>query len=221
MTTAAPATNLRTAARKLTSVVLLVSLGMGHGFVAAQGASAAPIAQSSATPPSSDTLPATEPLPPSAAGEPLPPPALPTAPAEPAPVATELPPSAAVPAPLPEAPVAEPISKVPAYVLWAAGGVGLVVGTVFGISALSAKSDFDKDPTYANADKVHDRGVIADVGFGVGIVLAVTGTIFFFTSGEPEKSLARAATPSGVLSSVRVMPVLSPHSGGGALSLRF
>lgn len=39
-------------------------------------------------------------------------------------------------------------SKVPAYVAFGVAGVGLVAGTIFGISALSAKSDYKDDPTY-------------------------------------------------------------------------
>ena len=53
---------------------------------------------------------------------------------------------------LPSAPVEEH-SRVPAYVTLGVGVVGAGVGTFFGISALSAKNDFNKNPTNSGAGK--------------------------------------------------------------------
>ena len=110
----------------------------------------------------------------------------------------------------------------PAYVLWGAAGASLIVGASFGFAALSAKSDFDKTPTYAKADSVHGRAVIADVGIGLGAILAVTGAIFFFTADQPENAGPRALNhPGGSLAHLRIDPLISPTAGGGVLSMRF
>jgi hypothetical protein len=45
-------------------------------------------------------------------------------------------------------------SHVGAYVLLGAGAASIVVATVFGFLALSAKSSFDGNPTYDQADSV-------------------------------------------------------------------
>ena len=110
----------------------------------------------------------------------------------------------------------------PAYILWGAGGASLILGASFGFAALSAKSDFDKTPTYSKADSVHGRAVVADVGIGLGAILAVTGTIFFFTADQPENPGPRALNHSGgSLAHLRIDPLISPNAGGGVLSMRF
>jgi len=156
----------------------------------------------------------------------------PPAPPPPPPMAAPPPPPAAMtvqappPAPAPPAPAA---SKLPAYILWGAAGASLILGASFGFAALSAKSDFDDNPTYAKADSVHGRAVIADVGIGLGAILAVTGTIFFMTAdhqenpgpqaiNHPARSVNRA---SGSQARLRIAPLITPSAGGGVLSMRF
>jgi hypothetical protein len=111
-----------------------------------------------------------------------------------------------------------PPSKIPAYVLWGAGGVSLIVGTIYGISTLSAKSDFDDDPTYAKADSVHNRSIVADVGFGLGLVLGITGTVFYFLAdapaGAPPETTGVKPAPKRALS-------VAAQRSGGALTFRF
>src|SRR5581483_970754 len=78
------------------------------------------------------------------------------------------PPVAAAPAPAPAKPAAappppkEPKNPLPAYITLGVGAVGAVVGTVFGVQALGAKSDFDKNPTNSNADRAERDALIAD-----------------------------------------------------------
>lgn len=113
-----------------------------------------------------------------------------------------------------------PPSPVPAYILWGLGGASLVVGGVFGVMALSAKSDFDDNPTYSQADTVHDRTVVADVGLGAGVLLLASGTIFYFMrdQGAPP---AQGQTSAKPVASVRLDPLVTPHTRGGALTLHF
>ncbi|MEO5727470.1 MAG: hypothetical protein ABI134_35675, partial [Byssovorax sp.] len=66
-----------------------------------------------------------------------------TPPPPPPVVAAPPPPVAVVEAPTPVAPPPAPRSNVPAYVTLGLAGAGVVVGTIFGISALGAKSDFN------------------------------------------------------------------------------
>lgn len=138
----------------------------------------------------------------------LPPPPPPPAPVEPvasAPVATEPPP----PPPKPE----PPPSKVPAYVTLGLAGAGLVVGTVFGVKALSSKSDFDSKPTTDNADAAERNALIADMAFGVAVTLGITGTVLLLSSNkkaEPPKT-----------GKLRFMPLVSPQVQGAAAVFRF
>jgi hypothetical protein len=134
-----------------------------------------------------------------------------------------------VPPPMTAAPPAPAASKLPAYILWGAGGASLILGASFGFAALSAKSDFDDNPTYSKADSVHGRAVIADVGIGLGAILAVTGTIFFFTADHQENPGPQAINhpgrsvnrPGGSLARLRIDPLITPSAGGGVLSMRF
>jgi hypothetical protein len=104
-----------------------------------------------------------------------------------------------------------PPSRIPSYILWGAAGASLIVGASFGLAALSAKKDFDDNPTTDGADKVHNRAVISDVGLGLGAILAITGTIFFFSADPPGEAVAQ----------VHVAPLITTNAGGGVVSMRF
>ena len=119
------------------------------------------------------------------------------------------PPTAAPPPP----PPSEPRSKIPAYVTLGVGGVGLVVGTIFGVSALGAKSDFKSQPTSDNADKAERNALIADMAFGVALTLGITGTVLLLSA---DKSAEPAKTGS-----LRFAPLLSPTTQGAAAQYRF
>jgi serine/threonine-protein kinase len=92
------------------------------------------------------------------------------------------------------------------YVTGAAAIVGIGVGTFFGVKALSDKKDYDATPT----QDIHDRGtrnaLISDMGFGIGVTLAITSAVLFFTapSGEPAKKSA----------GLKVTPIAAPGAGG-------
>ncbi len=115
------------------------------------------------------------------------------------------PPAEAPPAqpPPPAAPI-EPRSPVPAYVTLGLAGAGVVVGTIFGIQALGAKSDFDDAPTTKTADKVDRFALIADMSFAVALTFGVTGAVLLL-SDDPAQGEGRSVErdEEGVRHSVR------------------
>ena len=97
--------------------------------------------------------------------------------------------------------------------------VGLGVGTVFGILALSNKPSGDfvtgRDGSYKDlqtkTDDAHTQAIVADVGFGVGIAAAlVTAYLYFGRTKVPQRSA------TGL---VRVLPSASPVASGGVFLL--
>jgi len=134
----------------------------------------------------------------------IPPPAAPPPPPPP--------PAAAPPPPPPPPP---PPSMTPAYVTLGVAGVATVVGTYFGIRALSAKSDYNDHPTSDRADKVENSALVSDMAFGVAITLGVTG-IVLLTS--PEEPVATTTARVEQKPKLHLAPWATPKSGGmGAL----
>jgi len=144
------------------------------------------------------------------------------------------PPVAAVPPPppppaTPPPPPPEPRSKLPAYITGGLAVAAAGVGTVFGIMALSDKSDFDKNPTTSKADNGDTHALIADMSFGVALTFGVTSAVLFLTKDEaPPPATSSASRPvtakadakkSGV--TITPTPIVGPHSGGAGLVLKF
>jgi len=123
-------------------------------------------------------------------------------------------------APPPPPPPAEKHSKVPAYVTLGIAAGGAVVGTIFGVKALSSKSDFDSNPTTEHADDTERNALIADMAFGVALTLGVTG-IVLLTSGDDEAPAKAAKLLNPPKSSFRVLPYVGRESGGAAARLTF
>ncbi|MCC6647691.1 MAG: PEGA domain-containing protein [Polyangiaceae bacterium] len=121
-----------------------------------------------------------------------------------APVASSAPPAAPPPP--------EPRSKVPAYVVLGVGGAAAVVGAVFGMQALSAKSKFNDAPSTDRADKAESKALVADMAFGVALTLGVTGAVLLLTSDKP------AEPKSGKL---HLAPVITPRAQGAAATFTF
>jgi tetratricopeptide (TPR) repeat protein len=95
--------------------------------------------------------------------------------------------------------------------------VGLGVGTVFGILALSNRpSDFvtGRDGSYeklqTQSDDAHAQAVVADIGFGVGIVASILTAYLYFgrTAQEPKRTAL-----------TRVLPSAAPVASGGVFLL--
>jgi hypothetical protein len=107
----------------------------------------------------------------------------------------------------------------PAYVTLGVAGVSTLVGTYFGIRALSAKSDYNDHPTSKKADKVENSALVADMAFGVAITLGVTGIVLLTSPDEPV-----AGSPTAKLEkkpSLQVAPWASPKSAGLGAQLTF
>ncbi len=135
---------------------------------------------------------------------------------------------APAPAPTPEpAPAPAPVDTKKdmtwVYVTGGAAIVALGVGTFFGLQAMSSKSKFDDAITAGNAPLARDErekgtrnALISDMGFGIGITLAVTSAVLYFTRPEPEKAAAAKSTTK-----MSFAPVVSPTSGGLSATVNF
>lgn len=111
---------------------------------------------------------------------------------------------------------------VPAYVTLGIAGAAAVVGTIFGVQALGAKSDFDDNPTTDAADDTERNALIADMAFGVAITLGVTGIVLLTSDDEPPPPSAKAPSRfRNVGTRLDVMPYAGPKSGGAAARLTF
>jgi hypothetical protein len=150
----------------------------------------------------------------------------------PPPMAAAPPPATGAPAPPPAAPLAAPPppaprSPVPAFVTLGLAGAGAIVGTIFGISALSAKSKFNDSPTTENADKTDRNALISDMSFAVALTFGVTGAVLLLTNDAPppEAKAAHRSLPqkTAAKSGPRgfVAPFVAPTGGGAAAFLRF
>jgi hypothetical protein len=134
------------------------------------------------------------------------------------PVAAPAPKPAAKPEPAAPPEMIKERNKVPAYVTLGVAGGAAIAGTIFGIQALGAKSDFDKNPTEKNADSVERNGLIADMAFGVAITLGITGVVLLTSSDEPAETARR---PAPKMSRLVVAPYASPKGGGAAALINF
>jgi hypothetical protein len=134
----------------------------------------------------------------------------PPPPAEPEP---EPPPAAPEPPPPPP----EEPSKVPAYVTLGIAGAGAIVGTIFGVSALQKKSDFDDNPTNELADDVERNALISDMAFGVAITLGVTGVVLLTSKEETAAKMERLPHKA----KLQVAPYVGRKSGGAAARITF
>ena len=103
--------------------------------------------------------------------------------------------------PTPPSPPSSGSSHLPAYVAFGVGGVGLLVGTVFGVMALGSKSTLDSacgadkgcpGSSQSDIDAVGTRATISTVGFLIGAVGVATGTVLLFTAGKPTQPSVRA-----------------------------
>jgi hypothetical protein len=139
-----------------------------------------------------------------------PPPAATPAPA-PAPEATpaEPPPPPPAAPPPPGAP-----NRTPAYVAYGVGGVGLVVGAVFGVMALGTKSTLTDacNPktncpasSQSDIDSLSTKAWVANGGFAVAILGAGIGTYLWLTADD---------APKPASTGVRVTPYLAGTTAG-------
>ncbi len=109
---------------------------------------------------------------------------------------------------------------VPAYVTLGIAGAAAVVGTIFGVQALSSKSDFDKTPNTDKADDTERSALIADMAFGVAITLGVTGVVLLTSDDDPPPAAA-ATLPKLKRARLDLIPYGGPKSGGATARLTF
>lgn len=83
------------------------------------------------------------------------------------------------------------------WVAASAAGVGLVMGTVFGLMALSDASSYDQTPTQDLYDRGRMNALVSDIGFGVAVLSAAVGVIVYFADRDSsrERRPAAAAAP--------------------------
>ncbi|MDF3065326.1 MAG: uncharacterized protein K0R38_927 [Polyangiaceae bacterium] len=124
------------------------------------------------------------------------------------------------PAPPPPPPPPPPRSKVPAYITLGIAGAGAVVGTIFGIKALGAKNDFDKQPGSSAADDTERNALIADMAFGVAITLGVTGVVLL-TSDDSASSNNAKLEKLPKKARLVVAPYATPKGGGAGAVYSF
>lgn len=153
-----------------------------------------------------------------------------TPPPPPPPVAVVVAPPPPVAPPTPPPP--PPRSNIPAYVTLGLAGAGAIVGTIFGVSALGAKSAFNTEPksknaTIENADKADRNALISDMSFAVALTFGVTGAVLLLTNDpapEPPKAALHVTPQKKTAKSMPrgfVAPFVTPTSGGAAAFLKF
>ena len=85
-------------------------------------------------------------------------------------------------------------SKTAAYVVLGVGGAGILVGGITGALALSKASDCPNKtcPKQSDLDGARSMAGISTVGFGIGIVGVVLGTVLLLTGNNTEAAPAQA-----------------------------
>ncbi len=133
------------------------------------------------------------------------------------------PPVAVAEPPPPPPPPPPPRSNVPAYVTLGLAGAGVVVGAIFGVAAIKAKSTFNTTPTTDNADATDRNALISDMSFAVALTFGVTGAVLLLSNDSPEPAKTGALHPTKKKSAVRgfVTPYGGPNGGGAVGVLTF
>jgi len=96
-------------------------------------------------------------------------------------------------------------------------GASAIVGTIFGVKALSASSDFKDNPTTSTADAAERNALISDMAFGVTLTLGITGIVLLTADDDSELSSKR--TEPGP--SLQVAPYAGPKGGGASARITF
>ncbi|HXX70423.1 MAG TPA: hypothetical protein VEK07_24795 [Polyangiaceae bacterium] len=114
----------------------------------------------------------------------------------------------------PEPAAPEPPNRVPAYVLLSVGAAGVVVGTVFGVLALGAKSRLESDchgltcPLSSQSDisAYKTDPIVSTAGWAVGVAGIAVGT-FLLVTAHSESAPPKTAH-------LEVRPWIAPGSAG-------
>lgn len=118
-------------------------------------------------------------------------------------------------------------SKIPAYITLGLAGAGLVVGTIFGISALSSQSDYEENPTQDSFDSTERNALIADMAFGASIAFGVTGVVLLVTASDDggeaamDPRLKAQQRAAALKKRDFIAPYVTPTGGGAAARMSF
>lgn len=130
------------------------------------------------------------------------------------------------PVAVPAAPPARPMGRIDTYTIGAGAAsiVGLGVGTIFGISALSSrpKPGFvtGQNGSYAEledqAESAHTRAIVSDIGFGLFVAGGVTAACLYFMRPRVENRAAphKDAAPNGAARTSRPKDASNPDVHG-------
>ena len=113
----------------------------------------------------------------------------------------------ATPALSPAAPVDVGPNRTAAYVVLGVGVVGVGVGSVFGLLAMSKKNDLTnacpnkecRTAQQGDLDAAKTDGTISTIAFGVGGAALIVGGILFFTASPSSSKTGTTAPPPGKL----------------------
>jgi hypothetical protein len=94
-----------------------------------------------------------------------------------------------------------------AYVVLGVGVVGLGVGTVFGLNAMSKKNDLSnacpnkscRASEQSNIDSAKSAGTISTIAFGVGGAAVILGGVLFFTASSSSSSSSSSGAASAAI----------------------
>jgi hypothetical protein len=117
-----------------------------------------------------------------------------------------------------DSPPSVPRSPIPGIVTLSIAGASAIVGTIFGIKALSDKQDFDDRPTTNTADDVERNSLIADMAFGVTLTLGITGVVLLVADDPvPDQSQVGSLAPQRL----QVSPYVATTGAGASAKLVF
>lgn len=125
--------------------------------------------------------------------------------------------------PPPDEPAEGGSSKIPAYITLGLAGAGFIVGTIFGISALSSNSDYEENPTQEAFDTTERNALIADMAFGASIAFGVTGVVLLLTAddGESTPAATKVLPKRRARNGDFVAPYVTPNGAGAAARVSF
>jgi hypothetical protein len=127
-------------------------------------------------------------------------------------------PATTVPVPPPPPPPPEVSRKTVALGAFGIAAAALAGTVVLGVFALKNKSDYEKDPTYANTDNGNNFAAYADGCAALAVAAGATGLVLWLTS---RTSLDRAGAAAKSAATFSVAPVVTTHGGGAGAVLRF
>jgi hypothetical protein len=105
-----------------------------------------------------------------------------------------------------------------------AGGLAVVaagVGVAFGVLALDAKSDFEKNPTLSGADSGNNYAAYCDASFGAAVLAGVTSIVLFLADRNVHQDPATQEGAAKDAITLTASPIVVPHGAGAGAVVRF